>query len=568
MSPTSDRTVVLCADATYRVPLAVLVHSLATVHSSDPLSIVVLHDGFAPADVERITALAGAHAIRWIEPDAAGLASTRLPTHLPPAALFRLLAVDLLPAETGRFVYLDTDTVVCDGLGGLFELDLEGRAVGAVRDAWIEVAGSPKGPPASSLRMDPSAPYFNSGVLVVATDAWRAADVTGRSLALLREHRLPYADQCALNAVLEDGWLELAPRWNLQTAHGTTASHETDPARQVAVHEALVDPAVVHYVGAKPWQRADVVRSERWWELLAGTPYAGEVPRPGDADGPPSSDPRSVAAVLAPMRRVAGRSGKRLVRGTARRAGVEIRRAGAAAPALTVSSEVVELVLEQTRGVVADGPFAGMQLLTQASWGGHHDLVPKLLGTYEQELASVIDEIVERRPSRVVNVGCADGYYAVGMARLLPEAQVVGIDIVADSLRIAAEAAGANGVARRVTFLESLDELPSGGAEKGRGTAWLVDIEGAEEELLAPRWTDDLAGAFLVIECHDFVNPGVTGRLGRQFEVSHEIEVIRQAGRDPNRIPLLRDLDEAQRWLAMSEGRPRPMHWLVLRPRT
>jgi hypothetical protein len=50
---------------------------------------------------------------------------------------------------------------------------------------------------------------------------------------------------------------------------------------------------------------------------------------------------------------------------------------------------------------------------------------PKFLGTYERELHRVIERAIWRRPKYVLNIGCAEGFYAVGLAIRLNDAQVL-----------------------------------------------------------------------------------------------------------------------------------------------
>ena len=68
-----------------------------------------------------------------------------------------------------------------------------------------------------------------------------------------------------------------------------------------------------------------------------------------------------------------------------------------------------------TRGrIVLSGPFAGMKYVNQSvgsMW------FPKVLGTYELELASIIRGFCLARPPSVVDIGAAEGYYAVGVAQ-------------------------------------------------------------------------------------------------------------------------------------------------------
>jgi protein-L-isoaspartate O-methyltransferase len=69
-----------------------------------------------------------------------------------------------------------------------------------------------------------------------------------------------------------------------------------------------------------------------------------------------------------------------------------------------------------------------MQLPRRTSWGDGYRAA-KLLGAYEHSLHDVLLKPVSRQPDPIINVGCAEGYYAVGLARLLPDATVYAFDI-------------------------------------------------------------------------------------------------------------------------------------------
>src|ERR1700751_5228426 len=67
---------------------------------------------------------------------------------------------------------------------------------------------------------------------------------------------------------------------------------------------------------------------------------------------------------------------------------------------------------------ILEGPFEGMKYPYDVVLSS---CVPKLVGCYEEELHSVIEQIIRGRYSIVVNVGCAEGYYAVGLALKMPD---------------------------------------------------------------------------------------------------------------------------------------------------
>lgn len=225
----------------------------------------------------------------------------------------------------------------------------------------------------------------------------------------------------------------------------------------------------------------------------------------------------------------------------------------------------LEAVLAAHGGpVVAAGPFAGMRYLRGTSWGD--DLVPKLLGSYEAELHGEIERLVARGYRRVVNVGGAEGYYAVGLARRLPGAEVVVFDVDPRARHLCRRLARRNGVSGRVRIAVSCTAAELGALVSGP-TLVVMDCEGCEAGLLRPDLAPGLAGADLVVELHDFLAPGVTEAVTGRFAATHDLVLVATAGRRPGDYPALAALGDAERRAALDEHRPAAMRWAVLRAR-
>jgi hypothetical protein len=187
---------------------------------------------------------------------------------------------------------------------------------------------------------------------------------------------------------------------------------------------------------------------------------------------------------------------------------------------------------------VTGGPFAGLAYPDTEPLS----LVPKLLGVYESELHAAVEDAIRAAPGVIVNVGAADGYYAVGMARRLPDARVIAYEADAGQRAICARVAAANGV--------ELDLRGAAGPGDLAGAALVVmDCEGCERALLEP----GLAAA-VIVELHDFLDPGVGEEIAARFAPTHDVELIPTAPQPPARHPL-------------SEQRPGPMRWAVMTPR-
>jgi len=213
---------------------------------------------------------------------------------------------------------------------------------------------------------------------------------------------------------------------------------------------------------------------------------------------------------------------------------------------------------------VQEGPFVGTRLLGERSWGSG-ERAPKLLGCYEADLHVAIERSIAMAPEYVVNLGCAEGYYAVGLARRLPHAIVLAVDIDPRGLDVCRENARANGVADRVVLLRP-DDL-AGCVPADAHSLWVVDVEGAERDLLDASQHPALRHASIIVECHDDQVPGTSEALRDRFAASHDVTVVAQGARDPNRHEMLSSVPEWLRWQAVNEFRSCVMSWLVFTPR-
>lgn len=230
--------------------------------------------------------------------------------------------------------------------------------------------------------------------------------------------------------------------------------------------------------------------------------------------------------------------------------------------------DITAAVYSWAKGKVQTGPFKGMRILQASSWGDG-DLCPKILGTYEAELHSCLNIWAKTRPETVINVGCAEGYYAVGLARLIPGAVTRAFDISQAARDLCRRNAALNQVQDRLVVdgpcsRETLREIL---ATSGRA-AVVCDCEGGELELLHPEAIPDLRRCDILVECHDFVNRSISQALIERFKASHRIDVIPEGPRDPNRFAPLRLMPSLERWLAVCEFRPEFMTWMFMRPKS
>jgi hypothetical protein len=220
-------------------------------------------------------------------------------------------------------------------------------------------------------------------------------------------------------------------------------------------------------------------------------------------------------------------------------------------------------VLKQQGTVVMEGPLKGLDFLPQSAEGCH---IAKLLGCYEQPLLPFIEEAIQANYSTILNVGCAEGYYAVGMARRMPNTKVLAFDLNSKAQEVCAALAAKNNVADRIT-IGALFKPEDFANYAGQKVLVLCDIEGAERELLNPELAPALKGMDIIMESHECLIPGITQEIINRFQDSHTITLVEDNGQ--------RQLQNAPKWfnnlahldqlLATWEWRSGPTPWLVMK---
>jgi ribosomal protein L11 methylase PrmA len=182
------------------------------------------------------------------------------------------------------------------------------------------------------------------------------------------------------------------------------------------------------------------------------------------------------------------------------------------------------------------GPFAGMDFLPHCAEGCH---IAKLLGCYEQPLQPFIEHAIQSGYPTILNIGCAEGYYAVGMARRMPSTQVLAFDLNPKAQEVCAALAQKNGVSDRVKVgaLFKPEDFENYANQK---VLVLCDIEGGEKELLNPEISPSLKGMDFVVESHECLLPGITQTLIDRFKDTHTVTLVQDNGQ--------RQLKDSPQW--------------------
>ena len=224
-------------------------------------------------------------------------------------------------------------------------------------------------------------------------------------------------------------------------------------------------------------------------------------------------------------------------------------------------SQLIQNTLLKVHGArVLAGPFAGMEFVNNSSEGCH---VAKLLGCYEGELHQFVETIVVTGYDVVVNIGCSEGYYAIGLARRCPSVRVFAHDINPLAQQACQELAARNGVAERVTVAGLFDPTTFR-AYQGRRALFIIDIEGNELDLLESVPAAELSRFDFIIECHDCFRPQASERLSRHFAESHAQRLVNHEIRSVDLPPMFSKFGHLDQLLALWEWRMGPTPWLIM----
>lgn len=230
---------------------------------------------------------------------------------------------------------------------------------------------------------------------------------------------------------------------------------------------------------------------------------------------------------------------------------------------LPLQNQVAEAIYPDGQIEVLGGPFAGMRYFNDVVWG---PITPKWLGSYEEELHHVIQDVLDRDYRVIVDVGAAEGYYAVGLARSFPEASIFSYDIDPFARKLQKNLAGLNKVSNlhiraRCTH-ENLGILKESGL-------LISDIEGFEYELINPLDAPSLANCDILIEVHPFQDltvEQVRDALLDRFEQTHLVKVLKVTTREPAAYDSWSGhvLDQRVLAAALDEHRDPRQEWLWL----
>jgi len=192
--------------------------------------------------------------------------------HIAYPTYYRLLIAEKFP-EIEKCIYLDADTIICGDLAGLYNQNISGYYLGAVKAPYVYL--EPGGPAfLRSIGLRGTGSYFNAGVLLMNLREIRADRLTAVFLKLT-ERRLPTQDQDILNIACRDKVKLLDFKYNCMTKYFPEREKLYTLFSRKQIEAAYREPVIIHYCdSAKPWH---FPLTGHFWLSIRRSPFYADI---------------------------------------------------------------------------------------------------------------------------------------------------------------------------------------------------------------------------------------------------------------------------------------------------
>lgn len=230
-----------------------------------------------------------------------------------------------------------------------------------------------------------------------------------------------------------------------------------------------------------------------------------------------------------------------------------------------------DLIFNRFNGVIQNGPFAGMLVQKNSTWKYSH-VGQMILGVYESLVLEALFSDRFRNRKYFVDIGAADGYYPIGLTKCGRISQAFAFEISPESRKSIIDNATTNGVIEKIDVQGLADykiiKLLSKKIDFKK-TIFLIDIEGAEFDLLSREMLSLIRDSVVIIEVHNWIE-GFLEKYSDFLSDASEyfsLDVMRYKSVDMKKLEAISDFPDDNRFILLSEGRPCLMRYLLLTPK-
>ncbi|MBO4901311.1 MAG: glycosyltransferase family 8 protein [Lachnospiraceae bacterium] len=172
----------------------------------------------------------------------------------------RLFISSIIPDDLDRILYLDCDVIVNKSIRELWNMNLQGKTIGALSDAFSPLYRK-------NIDLKRNDIMFNSGVMLIDLLLWKKNRIQDEIIKFIEKKKgmVQQGDQGVLNAVLSHQTYCFEPRFNSVTIFFDFNFEEMLIYRKppigfykmTEIVRAIEDPYVIHYttsfISKRPW---------------------------------------------------------------------------------------------------------------------------------------------------------------------------------------------------------------------------------------------------------------------------------------------------------------------------
>ncbi|MCI9439399.1 MAG: glycosyltransferase family 8 protein [Lachnospiraceae bacterium] len=185
--------------------------------------------------------------------------------HIGTPTYFRLLIPDLLDLD--KCIYLDTDIIVREDLGELYNTPLDDCYIAGVKAPSYYIRPNLENY-CKQAHIPDISQYVNAGVLLMNLKKMRSDNIVKRFLELLPLN-MESQDQDIINSACYGNIKFLPFKFNVMTKYASW--YLSDYKGYFSVEELVYgwnNPVIIHYADKiKPWIQINSIMGEFWWEV-------------------------------------------------------------------------------------------------------------------------------------------------------------------------------------------------------------------------------------------------------------------------------------------------------------
>ncbi|MBQ8026513.1 MAG: glycosyltransferase family 8 protein [Clostridia bacterium] len=256
--------ILVTIDSNYVMPLSVMLYSLMQSNPDKSFDIFVAHSSLTDSDFEKIRSAVDRTRTRihsvTVPPEL--LCNAPVLKRITKETYYRLLAIDFLPQEVDKVLYIDPDTLIINDITDFYNTDMSNSLI----TATSHVHGSLRSINLLRLGMPKSAEYINAGVMLMNLALMRKEITTSAIFEFIRRHSktLFLGDQDVVNALYCKKTIVLdSVLFN--------CDEKTCRQNSLTVQQVRAKTSIIHYNGKyKPWNPDyKGILDEIWHEYAA-----------------------------------------------------------------------------------------------------------------------------------------------------------------------------------------------------------------------------------------------------------------------------------------------------------